>query len=462
MEKLYICPGEAQPITRAVHLSRLAAFYPACRDCPLRGDTGHLPRQMVARFQNTERRVERKSLFTREGVRGIYLNELTRRKAGTIASAFAALLWEDAPLAGRIGAARTGSVAARTGSVGEAARGSRPSRPAVVVGHDERPSSPDIVTGVASALRRMGCQVIDISLTTRACFWFAVDHLQATAGVFVTGAGRDPSWTGLDFVTRGSLPLSQRHGLDRLEERLRLPAGRPTRDAGLHRTFQAFVPYEAGLWKHFHALRPLKIACGCPSRLVRRTLERIFETLPCRLVFVEVPQRGRDVGRDEDPDVLRVAGAVREMQADLGMLIDDDGQRCRFVDERSLPVPPPEITRLIVEMLLAEQPGAAAVVVSSREIEGRQRECGSGSDESQISNLRCRVESAGGRCVVTGGTLAEASRAMREHEAVFGGGNAPRFWFREPFPTCDAILALAKVLAALSRSDAAFSEVIAG
>ena len=93
-QKLYICPGEGHPISRSVHLSRLAAFYPVCRDCPLRTDTGHLPGQIVERLQQTERRVQRRSLYTTEGVRGVYINDLTRKKAGRIATALADLLVE--------------------------------------------------------------------------------------------------------------------------------------------------------------------------------------------------------------------------------------------------------------------------------------------------------------------------------------------------------------------------------
>ncbi|HUG91582.1 MAG TPA: hypothetical protein VML55_12140, partial [Planctomycetaceae bacterium] len=79
-EKLYICPGDTHPISRSVHLSRLAAFYPKCRDCALRHETGQLPQQTLVRIHSTERRVQRKSLLTAEGLRGVYLNEIDRRK----------------------------------------------------------------------------------------------------------------------------------------------------------------------------------------------------------------------------------------------------------------------------------------------------------------------------------------------------------------------------------------------
>ena len=59
LETLYICPGETHPISRSVHLSRLAAFYPKCRECPLRKDTGNLATHTVEAIRATERRVQR-------------------------------------------------------------------------------------------------------------------------------------------------------------------------------------------------------------------------------------------------------------------------------------------------------------------------------------------------------------------------------------------------------------------
>ncbi|MGH7128085.1 MAG: hypothetical protein ACREIV_05925, partial [Planctomycetaceae bacterium] len=315
----YVCPGERHPISRPVHLARLAAFYPACRDCPCRGDTGGLPPQTVRRLQSTERRVERASLFTAEGVRGVYLNELNRRKAADLAAAFAALLWESAFETQRVRKIHNRQGLTDPDAAADAAAGLPPALAhafnsdwtrrarrarvaAVVAGHDERPSSPDLMAGVVASLGRMGCEVIDIGLCTKPCFWFAVDHLQAAAGVFVTGSGCDASWTGLDFALRGGTPLSR--GVERreerfelredpkahrprpmgslvsdlpsLEERLRRPVNRPTRHGGVRRSFCAAVPYEAALWKHFHALRPLVVCLGCPVPLIRRTLERLF------------------------------------------------------------------------------------------------------------------------------------------------------------------------------------------
>ena len=52
------------------------------------------------------------------------------------------------------------------------------------------------------------------------------------------------------------------------------------------------------------------------------------------------------------------------------------------------------------------------------------------------------------------GTLADSYFQMQQHRAVYAANHSGYHWFRETVPTCDAILTLAHVLAALSFSDA--------
>src|SRR5688572_21738316 len=99
-ETEYLCPGDVHLISRAVHLSRLASFFPNCKECRHRFDTGHLPGTGLVRLESREKRSERKTLFAEEGVKGIYLNELSRKEAHLIAAALASLLWEQKPLRG--------------------------------------------------------------------------------------------------------------------------------------------------------------------------------------------------------------------------------------------------------------------------------------------------------------------------------------------------------------------------
>jgi phosphomannomutase len=424
--KEYICPGERHPISRAVHLARQAASFQACRACPFRDRpaAGESPEAAAATAEPP-----RRDVFAPEGVRGVFLNEMTRSIADALAARFAALLWEDATVAGPNDGVD---------------RGARQVRPTVIVGYDERPSSLSIYTGAVSALRRMGCHIVNIGLAARPCFWFAIDHLRASGGILATASGCEPPWAGLDFARGHARPLSSDGGLQRLRALLTEPTSRPTRTAGTYRVFHAGIPYRASLAKHFHDPRPLTVVCASASTVVRETLEHVFANLPCRLVTLELPTRVRDPARRRDPDMIRLSSAVRSGGADVGILIDDDGQRCGFVDERGRYVSPAAIARLLLPTTVAEHPAAGILL-----------------EPEALAALGSRVAELGGKALKCPATFAGIADALGNGDARYAGGDSGRHWFLDSMPTCDAVLSLGKTLLAISRAEAPFSELIA-
>lgn len=428
-ESQYRCPGESHSISRAVHLSRLAAFYPACRKCQHRTDTGALPPKTVERIQQVERRIVAPSVFRQDGVRGVFLNELTPSIAGRIASALARIIWDQAPLSGTTPQSSTSVRLAR-----------QPARtgPTIVVGYDDRPSSPTILAAVIDALRMMSCQVVDVGLVSKPCLCFAVDHLQAAGGVFVSGCNHEAAWTGLDLFAAGAIPLSIGTGLEQIEQRFKEGVSRPNRRASYQRSFQAVVPYEAGLWKHFHALRPLKIVVAARPRPVRKTLRRLFQNLPCQLIEVETTGAANAPIRAE---VLsqRIQTRIRQRDADFGILIHDDGCRTEFFDERAKRVPQPALCRLLARIVRAHEPRSTIVLDATL----------AESTETIVDNTH-----------VSKPALGAIALSMKSEQAIFGASQDDRFWFREAFPACDAVLTLARVLESLSLSDASFSSVL--
>ena len=453
----YVCPGETHAISHSIHLARLSSFYSKCRECPHRNDRGQHSLQPVESSGTKVRRAARTSLLETDGVRGVYLNELDRTRAADWGAALASMLWDDEP---RVGGTK-GQEDKETRSEDELVEGDPASSPTplvpvspcrsastrrgptVVIGFDERPASPDIVTGVALGLRRMGCQVIDLGQTTVPSFQFAVQHLDAAAGLIVTGAGCDPAWIGFDVVGRGARPWSRGHNLEELEARARAGVMRPTRAAGSQRTFQALVSYEAGLWKHFHALRPLHVVCGSATKLFPRIMDRLFAKLPCRVTHVALPVRRRDLRDEHDSDVRRVASAVASGGQHLGLIVDDDGQRCAFVTERGRLVTPGELARLLIDFERHEHHHLK--VIATEALAG----------ELSAWLMQLRVEA-----VTSEESAASVTTSLMENEALLGLLDDGRVWFGEVHPTCDALVTLARVLQALSLSDASFGDVV--
>jgi phosphomannomutase len=298
----------------------------------------------------------------------------------------------------------------------------------------------------------MGCQVVDIGLASKPCFWFAADHLQMHAGIYVTGAGCPPAGMELEFVGPGGRPLSrssrfpsetQTLSLNRIEAAIQDPYPRATRQAGPYRTFRALVPYEAGLWKHFQALRPLRVGLASGSRLAAKTLKRIYETLPGELIEIPLPKRVRHPWDPQDADVIRTAQAVKEQKADVGVLMDEDGQRCSFFDEEGQLLSVAQTTRLIAEVRHGDCPNEPIVL-----------------EDYSPEELESLLKRLGMRVVRGGVTLAQMSDSMRGHHGSFGGGASGRYWFREAFPTSDGIIALAAILKSISRSESKLSQLV--
>ncbi|MDP1798307.1 MAG: hypothetical protein Q8K78_12525 [Planctomycetaceae bacterium] len=421
----YTCPGERHAISRSVHLARLSAFYPACQACPHRCDTGLLPESVVVGWESAATGRTSQIRLIGDGLRGRYLNDLTRRDAQLWAMVVAAWLWDRRPLPGRCD--DTPLTADRF-----------PAGPTVVVGYDERPSSPDLAVGVVDGLRQMGCQVVDLGQTLKPVWQFAAGHLAADAGVFITGNGFDASWTGFDLLGSHAVPLDDAALWARWSIAVTMPISRPTRTPGTLRTWPVSTEYEATLWQHFHALRPFRVVCGATSPLMERLLARVFPRTPCQYHGVRLLQP-----RTEDA-VFGTAAALRqavsEHQADIAVGFGVDGQSLMVMDERGEVIPAAEWLPWLITRTLVEHSQCHAVVAHAA-IE-------------QASGL------ALARTIVDGGAT-EFVRHLNMSTALCGVDAALRFWWADPSPTCDALVTLAALLRAASWSGDPLSKQLA-
>lgn len=521
----FFCPGEQQPVSRSVHLARMAAHFPACKTCAHRFDPDSIvvypassgPTDITTAATGDPTAAPSTStasqLFTTNGVRGVYQNQLTSKTAAELAAAFAAELWSDVPRPIRSAASadnpdatqvestteppttaeartveartvdnRTAAERAELGTVSQLLS-RRPLRlrpvtvtgPTVVIAGDERNMSPDIVAGVAAGLRRMACQVIDVGTVTRSAFWFAVQHLQSVGGVYVTGAGCDPAWTGLEFVGEGAVPWSQGGMLDRVIGHVQRGVSRPWRQPGGQRSFSITAAYEASLRQYFHALRPLRVVVMSPSNSVLAGVAKQFAGVACQLVPVRLATRSRQNETTTRQDLRYTATAIRENHADLGVVIQDDGQRCQFVDETGAVVSNAAILTMLADWQLSDHPGRNVLIPKSAALEPTEKSRRA-VDPGKSRGVSQRVQMCSGVPLdVTAVTDEAFAIEMRSSRSVVGSrelvvDTKPRansesspgeFWISTPNPTCDAIAVLAGVLHVLSRSDRLFSAVAA-
>lgn len=405
----YGCPGESVPISRAIHLGRLARFYPPCRQCAHRQDTGSLSARHVQRLQETAARSQVPPLFHDEGAAGVYLNDLDAAAARRLAGALGIYLrnHED--------------------SAGEA--------PLAVIGGDGRPSTPEIVAAASEGLRWSGCHVVDLGPASAACLAFAVAHLDASGGILVGNPTDHAQTVGLKFWAHGGYPLSSDGPLDDVRRIYESGPARPTRRFGALRRFQADVLYLDSLSEHYHALRPLRFVFDttCPPLLgyiAKLTRWVACQPLPCPAPPNRIPEQ------------------IQSQSAHFGVRVDDDGERLALWDEQGRRANGEQVLGLIGRHLVDRGSDTPVVL------------------EEQTSPPCVQVmRELGVGLLVSAPRRHSMVQAMRDHKALLGGGPSGRCWYGSPWthdspPTADALLTLTWLLEILSQSDRPLSQVL--
>ena len=418
----YRCPGQSCPISRAVHLARMAAYYPSCRQCPYGSDTGGLSRRLVRRLRKTREMAKDRSepLFFEEGAAGAYLNDIGPVEAEKMAAALGMTLRETGPRD-------------ETGPLDEPGPRDTAEPPVAVVAGDGRPITPELVAAVAEGLRWSGCHVVDIGQASAACAAFAVGHFQADGGLLVGNPGHGPQTVGLKFWSAGGRPMSLGGvdpSLDEVRRTYETGADRPCRRYGSLRRLQVEDSYLATFGDHYHALRPLRLLLDCACRPLVEYLQRLTKPLACEVLVY----RGREV---------EVGRAVRKNEAHLAAVIEGDGETCRVLDERGQNVDADRLVELIGRHVAAQIVDAAIVL----EPETRH--------EAAKSLARVAVVKIGGA------RRAGIAREMIASDAAFAGGPSGRFWYAtDGVPVPDALMTVTLLLEILSQSDRRMSSVL--
>jgi len=406
---VYQCPGEPYPISPAIHLGRLASFYPKCRQCSHCHETGTLSTGVVKMLNETRKRTVAESLFTAEGISGVYLNELSPLQARQFAAAFGLSL----------------------------ARRNSGERGGIVLAGDGRDLAPELMAAASDGLRWSGRDVVDLGAASAPCLAQALRHLQAAGGLLVGNDSGQANMVGLKLWGAEGQPLSAGPELDAIRKLSAQGVDRPTRSYGALSRFSPESLYLAGLEEFFHALRPLRLVLDTGCRPLIGYLRKLASSVACELLL------SREAATTLAAAGLGLAERVRGERAHFGIWVDGDGEACRVVDERGAPLSAEQALLLLSDFVLQKQPGAAVIV-----------------EQAACAATVERIAAAGGRVVRSGASRANMHAAMAAHDAALGGGPSGRFWYGALPPTADGLRTLSLLLTILSQSDRPLSETV--
>ncbi|HEY3248403.1 MAG TPA: phosphomannomutase/phosphoglucomutase [bacterium] len=355
------------------------------------------------------------TIFREYDIRGIAGTEVTPRTAAAIARAYAVFL--------------------RRADVSD-----------VIVGRDNRESSPALRDAVVDALAGSGCRVTDVGTVITPVFYFARVHWEIDGGVMITASHNPPEFNGFKLA-HGFATL---YG-EQIQEIRRLADDGASVSGSGRVTGADIVPAYLAMLREKIVLGPrrLRVVVDCGNGTASVIAPQALGELGCDVIPLycdsdpTFPHHHPD---PVDPANLRdLIAAVRTEQADAGIALDGDGDRIGVVDDQGTILWGDILMILFWREILPKHPGTVGIV---------EVKCSQALYE-EIARL-------GGKPMFyrTGHSLIKAK--MQELGAVFTGEMSGHMFFAdEYFGYDDAVYAAARLLRILSSTDRPLSALVA-
>ena len=328
--------------------------------------------------------------------------------------------------------------------IGAAARDGGPG--AVVVGHDMRPSGPDLVASFAEGVREQGCDVVLMGLASTDGLYFASGSLGLPGAMF-TASHNPAQYNGIKLCRAGAAPVGQDTGLRDI--RRMIEEGVPSFDGPLGETREqdllvAYAEFLRGL-VDLSGIRRLSVVVDAGNGMGGFTVPAVLgdaaglPALPLDMDEMYFELDGTFPNHEAnpiEPENLRdLQARVHAVGADIGLAFDGDADRCFVVDEKGGIVSPSTLTALIAQRELARHPGSAVIhnLITSKAV-------------PEV------IEENGGTAVRTRVGHSFIKQTMAETGAVFGGEHSGHFYFRDFWRADSGMLAAMHALAALGQT----------
>jgi len=311
--------------------------------------------------------------------------------------------------------------------------------PSIVVGGDNRLSTPEIKNAYINGLMSTGCKVIDIGHATSPMLYWATCFLKTDGGTNITASHNSKEYNGIKLVG----PMAHAICGDQLQDVYNIiQEGAFKEGEGTYeKRDDIFEQYVNEMKGRINVKRPLKVAVDCGNGIAGKFAGDLFRAFGCDVTELYCELDGNFPNHEANPEykknLLDLAALMEKGEHDIGIGFDGDGDRIGIMDEQGNYYSADLHVLVLAQDLLSRHADAKIVFdVKASQV---------------VPNL---IRAAGGDPIMakTGHSFIE--EAMHKNHALLGGEVSGHIFFAEDYYGFDdAFLAALRTIEMIAKSD---------
>lgn len=315
---------------------------------------------------------------------------------------------------------------------------------AALLGQDVRLSSERIAQALTDSICSTGCDVIRLGLVPTPVFYFSFFRYDCPAGMMITASHNPEEFNGFKVGLHKTTIFGEE--LQRL--RALAESGRFRTGKGKVTKLNPIPDYIQDLRSRVQFRRGLKVVFDPGNGTVGVLLEELMQGYPVESAFINLEPDGTFPAHLPDPTIPEhmrdAASLVRELDADLGIGFDGDGDRIGAVDDEGAIVYGDRLLALFAEEIIRRKPGAKIVF---------EVKCSQG--------LIDHIQQLGGKPIMwkTGHSLIKAK--LKEEQAEVAGEMSGHMFFADGYYGFDdAIYTALRLMKLIAEADMPLSQLV--
>ena len=317
-----------------------------------------------------------------------------------------------------------------------------------VVGHDNRLSSEDLYNALIQGIKETGIDIISLGLCTTPMYYYACIELGVFSGVMVTASHNPKDENGFKFAFDESGNCKGQEIQDFLDYILK---GDFATGVGSLSSFN-IEPAYIELFRNGFSFgnRRIKVVVDPGNGTTSIICHKLFDLFPIDVVYINDVSDGNFPNHHPDPCVIDNMSELRkkvlEVNADLGLGFDGDGDRLGVISNSSAFIPTDKYMIIIIRDIIHK-------VVKKEFLY----------DVKCSKSLSDEIIALGGKgiCYRTGNSYTKA--ACRDMDLPFGGELSGHVYFRDRWLGFDSgIYAGLRLVELLSNTTHSVDELLYG